>query len=191
MLAPSAFLASAAATRDLQDAILGYDPLLITDGAVLSCKDAWSDLEDSNPPPSEQATKQRSWDKIVVEECRARLGVLAKNQVDRARLIAVSAPHAGDWLKAIPISAFGLRLDDDSKRIAVGLRLGLPLCSSHSCLCGEQVDSRGIHGLSCRTSAGRSVTRRPVIPCWMTPSAELWQVQAYLRLKNLLAWGAM
>ena len=36
MLAPSAFFASAAATRDLQDAILGYDPLLTTDGAVLS-----------------------------------------------------------------------------------------------------------------------------------------------------------
>ena len=36
------------------------------------------------------------------------------------------------------------------------LRLGLPLCSSHSCSCGEQVDSHGIHGLSCRTSAGRS-----------------------------------
>ena len=148
MLAPS--------TRDLQDAILGYDPLLTTDGAVLSCEDAWSDLADSNPPPSEQATKQRSWDKIVVEECRARLEVSAKDQVDRARLIAVSAPHAGDWLKAMPISAFGLRLDDDSIRIAVGLRLGLPLCSSHSCPCGEQVDSRGIHGLSCRTSAGRS-----------------------------------
>ena len=156
MLAPSAFLASAAATRDLQDAILGYDPLLTTDGAVLSCEDAWSDLADSNPPPSEQATKQRSWGKIVVEECRARLEVSAKDQVDRARLIAVSAPHAGDWLKAMPISAFGLRLDDDSIRIAVGLRLGLPLCSSHSCPCGEQVDSRGIHGLSCRTSAGRS-----------------------------------
>ena len=41
MLAPSAFLASAAATRDLQDAILGYDHILTTDGAVLSCLDAW------------------------------------------------------------------------------------------------------------------------------------------------------
>ena len=79
----------------------------------------------------------------MVNECRARLEISAKDQVDRARLIAVSAPHAGDRLKAVPISAFGLRLDDDSIRIAVGLRLGLPLCSSHSCPCGEQVDSRG------------------------------------------------
>ena len=83
----------------------------------------------------------------MVQECRTRLEVSAKDQVDRTRLIAVSAPHAGDWLKAMPISAFGLRLDDDSIRIAVGLRLGLPLCSSHTCPCGEQVDSRGIHGL--------------------------------------------
>ena len=56
----------------------------------------------------------------------------------------------------MPISAFGLRLDNDSIRITVGLRLGLPLCSCHTCPCGEQVDSRGVHGLSCRASAGRS-----------------------------------
>ena len=39
----------------------------------------------------------------MVQECRTRLEVSAKDQIDRARLIAVSAPHAGDWLKAVPI----------------------------------------------------------------------------------------
>ena len=61
------FLASAAATRDLQDAILGYDPLLATDEAVLRCEEAWADLADANPPPADQAARQKSWDRIVVQ----------------------------------------------------------------------------------------------------------------------------
>ena len=56
----------------------------------------------------------------------------------------------------MPISAMGLRLDDDSLRIAVRLRLGTPLCSPHQCQhCGEDVDVLGRHGLSCRWSEGR------------------------------------
>ena len=47
-------------------------------------------------------------------------------------------------------------MDDDVVRIAVGLRLGLPLCSAHTCSgCGGDVLEDGIHGLSCRYSRGR------------------------------------
>ena len=47
-------------------------------------------------------------------------------------------------------------IDDDSLRVAVGLRLGTPLCSPHQCqCCGEEVDVMGRHGLSCRRSEGR------------------------------------
>ena len=36
-----------------------------------------------------------------------------------------------------PIDSVGLRMDDDSVRIAVGLRLGVPVCSAHKCYhCG-------------------------------------------------------
>ena len=45
---------------------------------------------------------------------------------------------------------------DEVVRIAVGLRLGLPLCHPHLCSgCGAEVGEDGIHGLSCRYSKGR------------------------------------
>ena len=76
----------------------------------------------------------------------------------QARLLAVSAPHSGDWLHALPISSCGMRLDDEAVRVAVGLRLGVKLCEPHQCPCGAIVEPEGTHGLSCRRSAGR-ITR--------------------------------
>ena len=73
----------------------------------------------------------------------------------RARMLAASAQHSGDWLHALPITACGLRLSDDAVRIAVGLRLGCKFCEPHKCFCGAVVDESGRHGLSCRRSAGR------------------------------------
>ena len=41
-------------------------------------------------------------------------------------------------------------MDDSTINIAIGLRLGLPLCHPHSCRgCGERVDASANHGLSC------------------------------------------
>ena len=75
---------------------------------------------------------------------------------DQARLLALSAPHSGDWLNALPISSCGLRLGDEAIRVAVGLRLGSKICEPHQCPCGFNVDPEGTHGLACRRSAGRS-----------------------------------
>ena len=50
----------------------------------------------------------------------------------------------------------GLRMDDEVVKIAVGLRLGLPLCHPHLCSgCGAEVGEDGINGLRCRYSKGR------------------------------------
>ena len=47
-------------------------------------------------------------------------------------------------------------MDDETIRTAVGVRLGVALCSPHSCqLCREVVDELGLHGLSCQKSKGR------------------------------------
>ena len=63
---------------------------------------------------------------------------------------------AGAWLNALPISSLGLRMDDNTVRVAVGLRLGTSLCRPHSCAhCRAEVDCKATHGLSCRRSVGR------------------------------------
>ena len=74
----------------------------------------------------------------------------------RARLLASSRSEAGAWLQALPAPNLGLRMDDETVRVAVGLRLGTPLCQPHGCShCGSEVDPLGTHGLSCRWSEGR------------------------------------
>jgi len=77
------------------------------------------------------------------------------NDNNKARVMAVSAPHSGDWLNALPISRCGLRLDNEAIRVAVGLRLGSDLCMSHQCPCGALVEINGIHGLSCKKNNAR------------------------------------
>ena len=73
-----------------------------------------------------------------------------------ARLLASATKDSGVWLNALPISSRGLRMDNDTIRVAAGLRLGAPLCMPHSCHhCGEKVDCLAMHGLSCRWSEGR------------------------------------
>ena len=46
-------------------------------------------------------------------------------------------------------------LDPESIRIAIALRLGLPLCTPHPCRCGLEIDAYGLHPLSCKMSTGR------------------------------------
>jgi len=53
------------------------------------------------------------------------------------------------------MSAVGTRMDDQSLRIAIALRIGAAVCEPHQCICGSTVDFSGTHGLSCRKSAGR------------------------------------
>ena len=69
----------------------------------------------------------------------------------------MSSLHADVWLKALPVSSLGLRLDDEGVRICVGWRLGATICTPFSCSCGAQVDARGAHVLSCKHGAGRQI----------------------------------
>ena len=44
---------------------------------------------------------------------------------------ALHVRESGAWLDVLPSTSLGLRMDDETVRIAIGLRLSLPLCSPH------------------------------------------------------------
>ena len=69
--------------------------------------------------------------------------------------MASLTPGSGSWLQALPSNNLGLRLGNNELRIAVGLRIGAPLVRPHQCVCGEEVESNGHHGLACRRSSVR------------------------------------
>jgi hypothetical protein len=144
-LAPSAFLASAAGTRELQRRILDQSNTAADDPTFEVVMQQWRTMPNSEAPTD---FRQRAVDMTVVAtEFDALLS--------RARLLAAASEHSGDWLHALPISACGLQLDNEAIRVATGLRLGCSLCESHQSPCGAATDARGVHGLSCRHSAGR------------------------------------
>ena len=81
------------------------------------------------------------------------------------------------------VSSLGLCMDDNVIRVAVGLRLGAPLCEPHHCQhCGDVVDHTGTHGLRCRYSKGRhprhaTITRSSSDPLALQTSPATWNPQ--------------
>ena len=116
----------------------------------------WSKGHCQSPSHDKASYCQKAWDTPRVEAISAALLDQSSDAITRARLLAVSRKESGAWLHAIPNSSLGLRMNNEMIRVAVGLRLGVPLCSPHLCQhCGAAVDHFGLHGLSCQFSTGR------------------------------------
>jgi hypothetical protein len=153
-VATPAFLASVSSTKQLQDCLLSRCLLDIPDHHFDTIFANWRAIHQLvQPPAGVSANKQKTWDKPCIDKTYSTLLASQVDDQSRARLLAASAPHSGDWLQALPISSCGLRLDDESVCVAVGLRLGANLCDQHLCPCGAAVDCRGTHGLSCKKSS--------------------------------------
>ena len=153
-LAPSAYLASAAGTLELQNLIL-QNAEKSEDTNVHDALMEWTTRHSCPPPADDQVGSQRQWDRPSVNQAKDSLLNQFSDNYNRARILATASPNSSAWLSAFPISACGLRLDDGAIHVAVGLRLGVPICEPHECPCGSQVDARGSHCLSCRRSKGR------------------------------------
>ena len=156
MLAPSAYLASAASTSSLTQSLLPTRLQDIADQYISVTLSAWS-LNTSNlePPSIPLSFRQRAWDDPCCRVVADQLLASADDQCERARLLASRTDGSGDWLQALPLPSIGLKLDDAAVRVAAGLRIGAPLVHPHTCVCGSMVAANGRHGLACRKSAGR------------------------------------
>jgi ubiquitin C-terminal hydrolase len=113
--------------------------------------------ECSCSPPEKHPNSQKSWDQPLLTKSFNKFLDSAEfnTNTEKARLKAVCCKESGAWLNAIPSSSIGTLMDNETFRIAIGLRLGLRLTISHTCKCGSTVDEKDYHGLSCKFSAGR------------------------------------
>ena len=153
MLAPSAYLASAAGTADLINRLLPSHLCDIKDKRYGDVVMTWLSVAQQQELPL--VLTQRILDDKCCKTSADYLYDLTTDNTEQARLLASRACGSGDWLNALPLPGIGLKLDDASVRIAAGLRLGAPLVLPHKCVCDTMVSADGRHGLSCRKSAGR------------------------------------
>ena len=180
-LAPSAFLASAAGCTGLIQGILPPRLQGIPEPYIKLGLNYWSQKHEQPPPPPSSAHQQKAWDAPVIEASYETLFETASEPRTRARLLAVASRGAGVWLNALPVAPLGLRMDNETTRIAVGLHPGLPLCRPHQCLqCGSEVDQLGTHGLSCRYSQGRH-SRHAAVNDLVKRSLDAAQIPSHLK----------
>jgi hypothetical protein len=115
--------------------------------------ESWSLLSGQLHPPLNSHV-QKNWTTLVFEAARDSIQRIANFQ-SQSRFSAYQGKLSGCWLQALPSSNLGLKLTDMQLRVSVALRLGSKLCEPHECICCTQVEENGLHGLSCRKSAGR------------------------------------
>ena len=151
-LALPAFLRSVHATSALTSVLSSLDPKQYGADALIK----WVEITASEIPPTGLQKRQKFWDAKVI---KADFNIGTSNYTDdicfKARNAASSSKEGSAWLHALPASLLGSLLDDSALTISVGVRLGAPVVSEHTCVCGETVHVQGLHGLVCRKSAGR------------------------------------
>ena len=147
-----AFLASSHSTAELVEAILPPHISALPAPHLEEAMLLWSAGHSHPAPEGAAASWQKGWELAGTTTTANRLLSEAADDAERARLLAVAAPESGAWLRALPVSALGLRMDDNTVRIAVGLRLGAPTCGPHQCRhCSVEVDVFGRHSLGCKS----------------------------------------
>ena len=156
-----AYLSSVSATSEHITPLL---PIYLRNGSNPFFTQAtiqWSTLLSGEEFPVLKSV-QAAWDIPLCKKRFENLLQSADTLEDKARLKAVSSEHASDWLNCIPLPSLSLKLNRQSLRIAVALRLGSRICRPHKCHCTDTtsgqpitVDIKGLHGLSCASAAGK------------------------------------
>lgn len=153
-IALPAFLSSLYSAAPLVEAVLLNVHHLAESGELRTVEEVWEEHHGGSLADELDKGRQKSWDLPLAENRKDRL-LESGDQVSRARMLAASCRESGLWLHALPVPTLGTLLEPETFRIAVALRVGANVCQSHKCRCGREMDTRGLHGLSCRYSAGR------------------------------------
>ena len=132
-LAPSAFLASAAASSHLIQKVLPTRLSVSSYAPKDVALHFWCQSVDTSPPSPPNDKKQRAWDEPQIAVSFQSLLDVSDSSKMRARHLAASVKESGAWIQALPISAVGLRMTDDEVQTAAALRLGAPVpCATHT-----------------------------------------------------------
>ena len=148
MLAHSAFLASAAATLELQNEILPHQSQKLSDHCERYALYIWSK---SCNIPSRQSIQLTGSRKYGMQQSHQLYTVIYWHVVDqrptqRDFQQLRSAPHSGDCLQAPPITAIGLRLKDAWLVLLLASVLVPTLVIfTRLCVCGNMVDAQWLY----------------------------------------------
>ena len=146
VIAVGAYLASVHASLPLTSRMLRSSPVSFADEAITS----WRQMSHAELPVN--VTRQRSWTQPIFDR--------QSDPASIPRLLGCRAPGAGDWLNALPSGPLGLRMDNDHFSTAIALRLGAPVCVSHTCVCGAEVERSAQHSLVCNKMKSRHARHR-------------------------------
>ena len=149
-----AYIASSYKAKATTEQLLSNEHSVLFAAQLSEAVDVWKALRPNLTEPVDKVF-QRNWDLPLAEGKLKTLLDGATSPVSRSRLLAVSAPNAGVWLNAVPIPSLGLKLDNESLRISVALRLGVKLNLPYNCVCGATVEDSATHGLDCRKGNGK------------------------------------
>lgn len=157
----SSFLGSFHSTYELlQEIVPAYVQLSID--ISKEALNSWQTITNKGPLKEPDSIHQRLWDLEISSSIHKEILGTCTTDIEKARILANSAKDSSAWLNTLPCSSLGTLLDNQSFRISVGLRYGLPICHPHTCVCGVEVDRFGRHGLACKKSSGRKAKHETV-----------------------------
>ena len=148
-----AYASSLSATRQLVGLVLQNVLESCPTSGVDSVAELWTELG-HEPIVTDKKPFQRHWSSAVHKALFRSIKAGAPPS-RLARILTAAHGHSGDCITPYQIAQVGTRLDDETLRISVALRVGLNICLAHQCRCGATVQSDGLNPLSCRLSVGR------------------------------------
>ncbi|KAF2881913.1 hypothetical protein ILUMI_24257 [Ignelater luminosus] len=97
-----------------------------------------------------------------IKELFSKMGLEINPEVKQNFYKGLCEPESGAWLNVLPLISSDTLQDNNSFKIAIGLRLGLNLNPTHTCVCGKTVLPNGHHGLSRKKVYGKISRHRRI-----------------------------